>query len=85
MNGKCAKALRESSRIHGHSPIRDYAYKIHERKYMAPILNDKGEITGEEEKVYKSIQVRLTAHSQRRFYKLLKKYYKSGGMKNATA
>lgn len=77
MNGKQAKRLRRSAAsLSGSLPIKEYSYKIHERKETAPIINDKGEITGEEETTYKSVQVRLSAQCQRSFYQTIKTFYK---------
>lgn len=77
MNGKQAKALRRSAASIGRTlPVKEYSYKIHESKGMSPIINDKGEVTGEEEITYKSVQVRLSAQCQRSFYQTIKTFYK---------
>lgn len=71
MNGKKAKHLRRSAAFVVDHPI-SYIPKYHTKKGMFPILNDKGEVTGEEEKSYTILQV-LLGNCTRRFYQLMKR------------
>lgn len=79
MNGKQSKTLRRVAvQLSDYrQPIKQYEYKGHERTIMVPIINEQGQITGEEGSVITKWQVRLTKDCQRRFYHLLKKLYKA--------